>query len=392
MVDGAVGAFEDDGSPRMVSTPWFDEAIPMTQAAEIGTRKVIDEHSTVGIVMTTDGTITNIPRESYIDAENRVITELKALGKPFIVLLNSATPDAPDTQALQAELAERHNVTCVPVNCLELDGDDVSNIIGSVLYEFPLTEIGVHLPAWVDALPIEHPVKSGLIGAILDNCRSATRIRDVESAISNIGSFESVSYAGVREIAPGTGAVIAEIELPRELFYKTLSDRSGFEVLDDGDLMSLLTDMSSVKHEYDRIKDALDDVKSTGYGIVYPDRDELKLEEPEIVRHGSKYGVKLKASAPSIHMILANIETEVSPVVGGERQSEEIISYLLQEFEGDTGKIWSSNIFGKSLYDIANEGLQNKIKRMPEEAQDKIGTTVRRIVNEGSGGMICILL
>jgi stage IV sporulation protein A len=226
----------------------------------------------------------------------------------------------------------------------------------------------------------------------LDNCRSATRIRDVESAVSNIGNFESVSYAGVREIAPGTGAVTAEIELPRELFYKTLSDRSGFEVLDDGDLMSLLTDMSSVKHEYDRIKDALDDVKSTGYGIVYPDRDELKLEEPEIVRHGSKYGVKLKASAPSIHMILANIETEVSPVVGGERQSEEIISYLLQEFEGDTGKIWSSNIFGKSLYDIANEGLQNKIKRMPEEAQDKIGTTVRRIVNEGSGGMICILL
>jgi stage IV sporulation protein A len=366
--------------------------MPMTQAAEIGTHKVVSDHSTIGIVMTTDGSITNIPRPAYIDAEERVIRELKELSKPFIVLLNSAHPYAPETQALQAEIAEKNDVTCVPVNCLELDADDVSNIIGSVLYEFPITEVGIHLPSWVDALPIDHPVKASLFNSIKDNCKGISRIRDVEPAINQVGVEECVSYAGIREIAPGTGSVTAEIECPRDLFYQTLSERSGLNVSDDGDLMSMLTEMASVKYDYDRIKDALNDVKKTGYGIVYPSRDELTLEEPEIVRHGGKYGVRLKASAPSIHMILANIETEVSPLVGGERQSEEIISYLLQEFEGDTGKIWSSNIFGKPLYDIAGEGLQSKIKKMPEDAQGKLRETLQRIVNEGQGGLICILL
>ncbi|MDR2606329.1 MAG: stage IV sporulation protein A [Oscillospiraceae bacterium] len=392
MVEGAIGFEDEEGNERMISTPWSDEPIPMTQAAEIGTHKVISEHSTIGIVMTTDGSITNIPRPAYVEAEERVIRELKELSKPFIVLLNSAHPFAPETQALQTEIAEKYDVSCIPVNCLELDADDVSRIIGSVLYEFPITEVGIYLPPWVDALPIDHPVKASLFDSIKDNCKGINRIRDVEPAINQVGVEDCVSYAGIREIAPGIGSVTAEIECPRELFYRTLSERSGLDVSDDGDLMSILTEMASVKHDYDRIKDALTDVKETGYGIVYPSRDELTLEEPEIVRHGGKYGVRLKASAPSIHMILANIETEVSPLVGGERQSEEIISYLLQEFEGDTGKIWSSNIFGKPLYDIAGEGLQSKIKKMPEDAQGKLRETLQRIVNEGQGGLICILL
>ncbi|MDR0818754.1 MAG: stage IV sporulation protein A [Oscillospiraceae bacterium] len=392
MVEGAIGVEDENGVPRMVTTPWFDHDIPLAQAAEIGTRKVIQEHSTIGIVITTDGSITNIPRSSYVEAEERSVRELTELGKPFVVLINSARPEAQEAQRLQYELTSKYDVTCIPVNCLELTGADVSNIIGSVLYEFPLTEVGIYLPAWLDALPIDHPVKADIIGQIRGDCSGIRRIRDVEPSIALVGASPNVSYAGIKNIAPGTGAVTAEIELPRELFYQTLSERSGFEVLDDGDLMSLLTDMSGIKSEYDQIKDALNDVKTTGYGIVYPSHDELRLEEPEIVRHGGKYGVRLKASAPSIHMILANIETEVSPVVGGERQSEEIISYLLQEFEGDTDKIWASNIFGKPSSDIAGEGLQNKIKKMPEDAQGKLRETLQRIVNEGSGGLICILL
>ncbi|MDR0859292.1 MAG: stage IV sporulation protein A [Oscillospiraceae bacterium] len=392
MVDGAIGGENEEGLPRMVSTPWFDGEIPMAQAAEIGTRKVIDEHSTIGVVMTTDGSITNIPRENYIEAEDRVIAELKAIGKPFIILLNSAHPGNTDTLGLRAELAVKHDVAVLPINALELDSDDVSSIMRSVLYEFPLAEVGIHLPSWVDALPLDHPVKLSIVEAIRGNCGAMSRIRDCEASIANIGGLENVSYAGIRDITPGSGSVTAEIELPRELFYTTLSERSGFDVRDDGDLLTLFTEMAGVKSEYDRVKDALEEVKRTGYGIVYPSQEELILEEPEIVRRGGRYGVKLKASAPSIHMILADIETEVSPVVGGERQSEEIISYLLQEFEGDTSKIWASNIFGKPLCDIAGEGLQSKIKRMPGDAQGKLRETVQRIVNEGSGGLICILL
>jgi stage IV sporulation protein A len=391
MIEGAIGQTED-GMPRMVTTPWYDYEIPMSQAAETGTRKVIAEHSTIGIVMTTDGSITEIPRSSYVEAEERVVRELKDIGKPFIVLLNSTDPQSADAQDLRAELAEKYDVSCVAVNCLELQEHDIVRIIKSVLYEFPLSELGIFLPAWMDALPLDHPVKTALFSAIRESCSQMCRIRDVEPAVAGIANSENISYAGIRDINPGTGIVYALVDLPRALFYQTLSERSGFTVSDDGDLLSLLTDMSGIKGEYDRIKSALNDVREKGYGIVYPSLDELRLEEPEIVRRGGRYGVRLKASAPSIHMILANIETEVSPVVGGERQSEDIISFLLQEFEGNTGKIWESNLFGKSLYDIAGEGLQNKIKKMSEDAQGKIQETLQRIVNEGSNGLICIIL
>ncbi len=391
MVPGAIGQTEDD-SPRMVTTPWFDHPISMTEAAETGTRKVVAEHSTIGVVVTTDGTITDIPREDYLEAESRVITELKELGKPFLVLLNSAYPDSDRAKAIQTDIMDRYDVACMRCNCLELDEADVTAIIRSVLYEFPVKELDLFLPPWVDALPYDHPIKSGLYGAIREGACNLRRVRDVEGSMAAIGVCESVSEARVLSIDLGAGRAAAKLELPRSLFYETISAQSGFTIADDGDLMSLLTELAGVKREYDKVAEALCQVRETGYGIVAPSSEELKLEEPEIVKQGGRYGVRLKASAPSIHMIRADIETEVSPLMGSEKQSEEMVGYLLQEFEGDTARIWESNIFGKSFHDLVSEDLNTKLKRMPEDARNKLRETLQRVINEGSGGLICIIL
>ncbi len=392
MVPGATGQFEADGTPRMVTTPWFSHEIPMTEAAEIGTRKVIADHSTIGVVVTTDGTITDIPREDYLEAEERVISELKELGKPFLVLLNSATPHADRTRAIRDHISARYDVTCMVANCLELSGDDVEALIRSVLYEFPMRELDLFLPSWVDALPYDHPVKNGLYAAIRENMGTLHRIRDVNAAVEAMGSCDNVSSSKVTSISLGTGICTAALDLPRSLFYETLSKQSGLSVTDDGDLLSLLTGLASMKQEYDRLAGALAQVKETGYGIVVPTTEDLTLEEPEIVKQGGRYGVRLRASAPSIHMIRADIETEVAPIVGSEKQSEDMVNYLLREFEGDTQAIWSSNIFGKSFYDLVGEDLNAKVKRMPEEARAKLREALQRIINEGSGGLICIIL
>lgn len=391
MVKGAMGQFEGDVE-RMVTTPWFDHDVSLTEAAEVGTRKVISEHSTIGIVVTTDGTITDIPREDYVEPETRVINELKEIGKPFLILVNSAHPDSAEAKALQAELAETHGVTCITKNCLTLSGDDVTSIIRSVLYEFPVYEFGLFIPSWVDALPMDHVIKDNLFSVIRGAFADMKRIKDVNAAVGTLSDGENIDGVMMREMDLGRGIVMAHLDVPRTLFYTTLADQSGFSIKDDGDLITLLTELSAVKAEYDKVRDALEDVKNNGYGIVMPTQAELHLEEPEIVRHGGRYAVKLKASAPSIHMIRANIETEVSPAVGGEKASEEIINFLLQGFEGDVSRIWESNIFGKSLHDIASEGLNAKIKKMPEETQGKLQGTLQRIVNEGSGGIICIIL
>lgn len=391
MVPGAIGQYEDD-APRMVTTPWFDHEIPMTEAAEIGTRKVITEHSTIGIVITTDGTISDIPREDYLEAEERVIRELQELGKPFIVLLNSAEPRSDRAQAIARDVTSRYEVRCMPVNCLELGEEDVTEILKAVLYEFPMQELDLYLPPWVDALPAEHPIKAGLYDAVRQGTGQLRHIREVEGVIAALGASENISEAKITSIDLGTGVAAARLGLPRELFYKTLSEQSGFDVSDDGDLMSLLTKLAAVKSEYDKVAGALKDVRETGYGIVVPGIDELKLEEPEIMKQGGRYGVRLKASAPSIHMIRADIETAVSPIVGNEKQSEDMVNYLLQEFEGDTSKIWQSNIFGRSFHELVNEDLQAKLKRMPEDARKKLQETLTRIINEGSGGLICIIL
>ena len=391
LVPSAVGQLEGE-QERMVTTPWFDHEIPMTEAAEIGTRKVISEHSTIGIVVTTDGTITDIPREDYLEAEERVISELKELGKPFVVVLNSAYPDSDRARAIRSDIAQRYDVTCVAVNCLELSQEEINAILKHVLYEFPVKELDLFLPPWVDALPQEHPIKAALYAAIREGTENLRRIRDVESAVRSFQTCEVVSNARISSIDLGTGVSSARMELPRSLFYNTLSQQSGFQIGDDGDLMALLTELAGVKRSYDKVADALKEVEETGYGIVVPPIDSLVLEEPEIMKQGGRYGVRLKASAPSIHMIRADIETEVSPIVGGEKQSEDMIHYLLQEYEGDSSKIWEANIFGKSLHELVNEDLNAKIKRMPEDARVKLRETLQRIINEGSGGLICIIL
>ena len=391
LVEGAAGT-DENGAPRMVTTPWFDHEIPMAEAAELGTRRVIAEHSTIGIVMTTDGSITDIPRESYVPAEDQAVRELKKLGKPFILVLNAADPNTPEARQLREELQAKYDVDCVLVSCLTLSEADIAGIIRAVLMEFPVSELRIELPGWLSALPPEHPVKAALYRTLKESCADMNRLRDAEAAVSRISGAGAVSRAFIREVRADTGAVCAEAELPRTLFYQTVSEQSGVTVADDGDLMRFMTDMAAVQREYAKVRDALHDVYEKGYGVVLPGAEDLRLAEPEIVRRGGKYSVRLKASAPSVHMILANIETEVSPAIGSEKQSEDVISYLLQEFEGDTGRIWESNMFGKSLYDIASEGLQAKLKRMPEESQGKLQEALQRIVNEGASGMICILL
>lgn len=391
MVPGAVGQLEDD-MPRMVRTPWFPEEIPMAEAAEIGTRKVITEHSTIGIVVTTDGSITEIPRGAYVEAEERVIHELKELGKPFLILLNSAHPDADDTQALRGELAEKYDVTCMAVNGLALSQRAVTEIIRSVLYEFPLEELQIFLPDWVDALPGDHPIKVDVFDAIRNSMGALHRIRDVAPVVEAMGQCPRLTSAAVTAMQLGSGRCSARLELPRSLFYETMSEQTGFPIRDDGELMKLLGELAGIKAEYEKVAAAMEEVRATGYGIVIPNSNELELEEPEIIKQGGRYGVRLRAKAPSIHMIRADIQAEVSPIVGSEKQSEEMLNFLLKEFEGEPGKIWQSNIFGRSFHELINEDLATKLKNMPEDARQKMQQTLEKIINEGSGGLICIIL
>ena len=391
LVPGAVGQLED-GEPRMVHTPWFPQEIPMAEAAEIGTRKVIAEHATIGIVITTDGTITDLPREAYPEAEGRVIEELKALGKPFLILLNSAHPQGEAAQKLRAKLAEQYDVTCLAVSCLELDQQTVTEIIQAVLYEFPLEELQLFLPDWVETLPTEHPIRAALFQAIRAQAGKLVRIRDVKPAVAAMGQCELVTGASVTGMKLGSGCCQARLELPRSLFYDTLSQQTGFALHSDGELLALLERLAVVQAEHQKVAAAMEEVRATGYGIVIPEAGELELEQPEIIKQGGRYGVRLRAKAPSIHMIRADIQAEVSPIVGSEKQSEDMLGFLLEEFEGAPEKIWQSNIFGRSFHELINEDLATKLKHMPEDAREKMRLTLERILNEGSGGLICIIL
>lgn len=391
LVPGAVGQLED-GEPRMVHTPWFPQEIPMAEAAEIGTRKVIAEHATIGIVITTDGTITDLPREAYPEAEGRVIEELKALGKPFLILLNSAHPQGEAAQKLRAKLAEQYDVTCLAVSCLDLDQQAVTEIIQAVLYEFPLEELQLFLPDWVETLPAEHPIRTALFQAIRAQAGKLVRIRDVKPAVAAMGQCELVTGASVTGMKLGSGCCQARLELPRSLFYDTLSQQTGFALHSDGELLALLERLAVIQAEHQKVAAAMEEVRATGYGIVIPEAGELELEQPEIIKQGGRYGVRLRAKAPSIHMIRADIQAEVSPIVGSEKQSEDMLGFLLEEFEGAPEKIWQSNIFGRSFHELINEDLATKLKHMPEDAREKMRLTLERILNEGSGGLICIIL
>lgn len=391
IVESALGYIENE-NPRMVMTPWSDKPMPFAEAAETGTRKVITEHSTVGIVVTTDGSITDIDRDDYVSAEERVINELKEMGKPFIVVLNTINPYSERTQELRSELEEKYGVSVLALNCMEMGDDDVNHIMRSLLLAFPVKELGISFPSWFDALGAEHWLRQDMKKLITESVKGALRLSDAKRLADGLCECEFVGSVKVASVDMGSGTVRLEVATPEKLFYKILEESTGLCIENEEGLMRTLEEMAEIKKKYDKIAVALQEVNQKGYGIVSPSIDELTLEEPEIVKQGSRFGVRLKASAPSIHMIRADIETEVSPIVGTEKQSEDLVHYLLNEFEVDPKKIWESNIFGKSLHELVNEGLHNKLYRMPDDAQMKMQETLQKIINEGSGGLICIIL
>ncbi len=391
MIPGALGA-QEDGVPRMVTTPWVDRELTIAEAAELGTKKVMEEHSSIGVVITTDGTITDIDRADYIDAERRAISDMQATGKPFVVIVNSAEPEGQAAKRVCEELKEIFGVSCLRVDCLRMTLSDIQNILSELLKEFPVSELWYYLPGWVRALDDENEIKTALYEKMRGAMQSASKLAEAEKAVMSLQELEKVSEAQVRSMDLGTGVIHCALAFPEALFYEVLSDQCGFEIADDADLMTLLRSLSKVKGEYDKVACALEEVQATGYGIVMPTSEQMHLEVPKIIKKNGSYAVQLRASAPSIHMMRADIETEVSPMVGDEQQSQELIAYLLSEYEGNTEKLWQSNIFGKSLYDLVSEGLNTKIRKMPEDVQVKLKNTLTRIVNENTGGLICILL
>ena len=364
----------------------------LAEAAEIGTHKVIGEHSTIGLVVTTDGSFTELPREAYIPAEKRVIEELQSLGKPFLVLVNSSEPNGEAAQRVCDELQSQYRIAPIAVNCLELDESGIADILQQVLYEFPVCEIGFVLPRYIGTLPLHHPVQNSIYQCIRTAAADGEKMRDVQKLCRTLEENEYVERASVDNMALGSGSAVVRVDVPETVFYGIVGEQTGIQVRDDAVLIRVLEDFAAVKQQYERLHGALDQVYQTGYGIVMPSVEELELEDPEIVRQGGRYGVRMRASAPSIHMLRADVSTTVSPIVGNEKQSQDMVNYLLQEFEGEPGKLWESNIFGRSFHEIVGEDLQAKLKRMPEDSQKKLREALERILNEGSGGLICIIL
>ena len=391
IVPSSLGYIEGE-SPRRVKTPWFEEEIPFNMAAEIGTQKVISEHSTIGLVVTTDGSISDIPRYEYEEAEERVINELKEINKPFIVLLNCMYPDSPAATELGTALSEKYSVPVLPVNCIDITEEKIREILRQVLMEFPVREVDICVPSWMKSLGSDHKIKKSLIETIKAQGEKLRCIRNINDMCMNLAQEDYIIASAIKDISLGDGKATIRADITNSVFYEIVTEISGVEVKSEAQLISTLTEMSQIAQKYKRIRSALDEVEATGYGIVMPDIEELTLEEPEIMKQGGKYGVRLKASAPSIHMMKATINTEVAPIVGSESQSEELVMYLLNEFQENPGKIWQSNIFGKSLDDLVNEGLKNKLYHMPTEARMKLQQTLERIINEGCSGLLCIII
>lgn len=389
-VEGALGYEEDDG-PRMVLTPWFDYEIPFQEAAEIGTKKVITEHSTIGLVVTTDGSVTELSRDKYVQAEERVIAELKELQKPFLIVLNTNRPTSKDTRELVAKLENKYDVPVIPVDCLQLTHDDIYAILQEVLYEFPVKEVNITLPRWVEELEVDHWLRQKFDGAVKEVVQYVRRLRDIDRAIDDLSGYDFVGDVILHDMDLGSGVAVIEMTARNELFYQVLEELTGFTISGEHHVLRLMRDLSVAKREYDKMAGALEQVRQTGYGVVAPQLDEMILEEPEIIRTGNRFGVRLRASAPSLHIIKTDVQAEISPIIGTEKQSEELIQYLMREFEGEPEKIWRTNLFGKSLNALVREGIQNKINGMPENAQIKLRETLQKVVNEGSGGLICII-
>ena len=391
IVPSALGYIENE-MPRMVMTPWFDEAIPFNMAAEIGTQKVIEEHSTIGLVVTTDGSISDIPREEYQEAEERVVRELSSIKKPFVVIMNCTAPESESVKTMCAELTEKYGTAVIPVNCLELDEETIKMILGEILFSFPVREVNIVMPRWINGTEKGHWLRTRIFSVIKDSAAGIKNIRDSEGMASRINECEEVSSVSVKNTDLGKGSVTLALSVNDNLFYRIIGESAGIDIEDESELFPVLSELSEIKKKYARIEAALTEAWATGYGIVMPDMSDLSLEEPQIIKQSGKYGVKLKASAPSLHLMKADINTVISPIVGSEKQSEDLVQYLMNEFEESPEKIWESNIFGKSLHDLVNEGLHSKLMKMPPEARMKIQETLERIINEGCSGLICFIL
>ena len=388
MVDGAVGA-EEVGVPRMVTTPWYDYEIPMTEAAELGTKKVMDGHCSIGMVVTTDGSVTDIPRQDYVEAERRAIRDMQATGKPFLVIVNSRNPGGEGAASVKDGIKKEFGVEAVIADCQALDVDGICELLRRLLYAFPMKELRVYLPRWMDALESDHPVKAALYEALLQRAGEISDLGHAEMILSKLRELEQVLDFSVRGVDLASGTVSCALGFPESLFYEILSEKTGMNIQNDGELMTLLTELSAIRQEYDKISTALSAVRATGYGVVMPTAEEMKLETPELLRKGGAFGVKLKAGAPSIHMIRVDIDTEISPMVGDEKQSKDLIEYLSGE---SPEKLWQSNIFGKSVYELIREGLTAKLVQMPDDVRGKFRGALGRIVNEGASGLICLIL
>lgn len=391
IVPSSLGYIENE-QPRMVQTPWFDEPILFDMAAELGTKKVITEHSTIGLVITTDGSIGDIPRAEYEEAEERVIAELKAAGKPFVTLMNTVNPQDAHAKEFAAHLSEKYDVPVIATNCLHLTESEIKEILAKILFEFPVKEVSVDLPRWITALDNDHWLRHDIYSSIKQAAAGVKNIRDISKISDAVLKCETVEGSMVAQVDLGVGSASVKVHIKSDIFYKILTETTGLEICTEKGLMTCLMELVAVKKRFEKVQNAIDEVERTGYGIVMPSIEELRLEEPEIMKQGGRYGVRLKASAPSIHMMKAEINTEVSPIVGSEKQSEDLVMYMLSEFEEDPIKIWESNIFGKSLHELVNEGLHTKLARMPGEARMRMQETIERVINEGCSGLICIIL
>ncbi|UMZ73881.1 stage IV sporulation protein A [Natranaerofaba carboxydovora] len=391
LVDGAIGYEEEEG-PRMVSTPWFEEDVPFEEAAEVGTKKVIDEHSTIGVVVTTDGSITGISRESYVQAEEKVVSELKEIGKPYVVVLNSTNPYSEEAKNITEELKEKYDVPVIPLDILDMNEDEINHVFQEILYEFPIKEVSINLPNWVEELDNDHWLREGFETAIRDSIEDVDRVRDINKVVYNLDELENSEEVILEKVDLGTGHAEIDIKVVENLFEKVLSEICETEIKNKADILKTIRSYAEAKKEYDKVAEALEDVREYGYGVVPPQLEEMSLEEPEIVRHGNRFGVRLKASAPSIHMVRVNVNSEFSPTVGTEKQSEDLVNYIMEEFEENPEKIWESDIFGKSLHSVVEDGIEKKLDNMPQNAREKLQDTLEKIINEGSGGLIAIIL
>ena len=391
MVEGVTGA-EEEGQPRMVTTPWFDRQIPLAQAAELGTQKVMQEHCTLGIVVTTDGSVTDLPRGSYEAAEQRAIRDMQATGKPFAVVLNSADPAGESARDTADAIRKRYGVACICTDCRNMRLQELCELLQGILMAFPLGQTEFYCPGWVQALEAEHPLKRTLYSAMREAMSEVRSLCQAEAAAASLRGLEQITQARVEEIDLGSGTVRVRLQLPEQLFYEVLGQASGMEIGSDADLLTLLREMSDIRREYEQLSPALESVRATGYGIVMPRPDQMLLERPELCRRGGSYGIRLKASAPSVHLVRTDILTEISPTVGDEQQSQSLVRSMQEDYETDTEKLWNSNIFGKSVFELISDGFSGKLANVPEDARLKLRNALNRIVNEGANGLICIIL